>query len=120
MKKFILLIFIILGIVAMAEKVSTDGKDHLKELLGKWGEPDTISIVVKNNKVYYIDEWEGVNPITKLNPYTFVINWQDGSPKTCIAFDTKHKQLTFLKKCGSDEVQQYVPRKYSKDGKLRG
>lgn len=120
MKRLILLVFMILGIVTMAEKVNTDGKGHLNELLGKWGYPDTISIVVKNNKVYYIDEWEEVNLITKLNTYTFVINWKDDGSKSCIAFDTKHKQLAFLKKCGSDEIQQYVPRKYSNDGKLRG
>ena len=120
MKKLIVLGIMLLGVVAMAEKLNTDGKDHLKELLGKWGYPDTVSIVVKNNKAYYIDEWEEVNPITKLNSYTFVINWKDDGSKSCIAFDTKQKQLAFLKKCGSDEVQQYIPKKYPNDGKLRG
>lgn len=122
MKKLIIIGMLIFGLVAMAEKLTTDGKDHLKELLGKWGEPQPVYIVMKNNKLYYVDEEKVYNPVTKVNNYTFVINWvQDDETlkrnpqlkgfKTCFAWDVKYKKLAFLKKCGNYTVDQYIPRK---------
>lgn len=127
MKKLVIFGMLIFEIMAMAEKLNTDGKDHLNELLGKWGEPQPVYIVMKNNKLYYVDEEKVYSPVAKFNNYTFVINWiQDDeilkrNPqlrgfKTCFAWDIKHKKLAFLEKCGSDNVSQYIPKKYTTFG----
>lgn len=122
MKKIILMLFMLIGIVAMAEKLNTDGKDHLKELLGKWGEPYNISIILKNNKIFYIDD-EGASPVQKIKNDVYQISYKDETNgevyKTCFAYDVKYKKLAFLKNCQTLEVRELVPRKFN-DGKLRG
>lgn len=122
MKKLVIFGMLIFGIMAMAEKLNTDGKDHLKELLGKWGEPYNISIVVKNNKIFYIDD-EGVSPVQKIRNDIYQIIYEDNASgeiyKTCFAYDIKYKKLAFLKNCTTLELQELVPRKFT-DGKLRG
>ena len=49
MKKLIVLGIMLLGIVAMAEKLTTDGKNNLDKLKGAWGGP-MYSVELKNNK----------------------------------------------------------------------
>ena len=115
MKKLIVLGIMLLGIVAKAEKLTTDGKDHLKELLGKWGEPAPVYIVLKDQKLYFIDQEDNKNSVGKYNSYTFVINYSNGM-KTCFAYDTKKKALALLNKCGSDEVFSYIPKLRSSIG----
>ena len=115
MKRIVLIGMMILGMVVMAEKLNTDGKDHLKELLGKWGEPQPVYLIAKNSKLYYIDEEEVENPVTKLNTYTYVINRVESGDKSCFAYDIKHKKFAFLK-CGTNEVEQYMPKKYNTFG----
>ena len=122
MKKTVL-VLLTLGNVVFSQALKTDGKDHQKELMGKWGEPNSINIVIKNNKLYYVDEEETYNPISKYNQYTYQINWVYDEQtlkmnphlrnyKTCFAYDTGKQQLALLKKCGSNDVNQYIPRKY--------
>lgn len=115
MKKLIIMIFMLLGIVVMAEKLSTDGKDHLKELLGKWGEPNPFYLILKDKKLYYVDEESVSNPVTKVNNYTFMIHRVESGNKSCFAYDVKKKTFTFLK-CGTDEVNSFVPRKHNTFG----
>ena len=115
MKKLIVLGIMFLGVVAMAEKLNTDGKDHLKELLGKWGEPAPVYVVLQGQKLYFIDQEDNKNPVTKYNNYTFVINYSDGM-KTCFAYDTKKKALALLNKCGSEEVFSYIPKRRTSIG----
>ena len=133
MKKLIVLGIMLLGIVAMSEKLNTDGKSHLKEILGEWGAPNTFKFYQKNGELWHLDvfnygEDEDTRPekVTMINSYTYMIhsyyseqtrkmnphlkNW-----KVCFAYDVKHKQLAFLK-CGTDEVDSYVPRRHSKFG----
>ena len=49
MKKLIVLGIMLLGIVAMAEKLTTDGKNNLDKLKGAWGGA-MYSVELKNNK----------------------------------------------------------------------
>lgn len=112
MKKIILIGMMVLGITIFAEKLNTDGKEHLKELLGKWGEPQSVYIVLKNNKLFYVDEEGNYNPISKINEYTFKITFIEDNFNLCFAYDIKQKKLAFLKKCGTSEIQQYIPKKY--------
>ena len=49
MKKLIVLGIMFLGIVAMAEKLTTDGKNNLDKLKGTWGGA-MYSVELKNNK----------------------------------------------------------------------
>lgn len=49
MKKLIVLGIMLLGIVVMAEKLNTDGKNNLDKLKGTWGGA-MYSIELKNNK----------------------------------------------------------------------
>ena len=136
MKKLIVLGIMFLGVVAMAEKLNTDGKDHLKEILGEWGS-NRIRFYQKNGELWYLDlDNYGYDDdtipekITMLNNYTYMIhssysektlktNPELRGKKLCFAYDTKYKKIAFLKKCGNDEIQELVPRKYN-DGKLRG
>ena len=49
MKKLIVLGIMFLGIVAMAEKLTTDGKNNLDKLKGTWGGA-MYRVELKNNK----------------------------------------------------------------------
>ncbi len=123
MKKLIVLGIMFLGVVAMAEKLNTDGKDHLKELLGKWAEPSyNVSIILKGNKIFYVDD-EGSYPVQKIRNDIYEMSYKDETNgkvyKTCFAYDVKYKKLAFLKSCQTLEVRELVPRKFN-DGKLRG
>lgn len=138
MKKLIVLGIMLLGVVAMAEKINTDGQAHLKEILGEWGAPNPFKFYQKNGELWHLDVFnygydEDTKPekVTMINSYTYMIhsyyseqtlkmNPQLKGEKICFAYDVKRKQLAFFNKCGSDEVQQFIPRKYPNDGKLRG
>lgn len=138
MKKLVLIGMIILAMAGFSEKLNTDGKDHLNEILGEWGHPNPFKFYIKDGKLWHLDifnygYYDDTVPerVTLLNNYTYMIhsyyseqtlkmNPQLKGEKICFAYDTKYKKLAFLKKCGSDEVQQYIPRKYPNDGKLRG
>ena len=130
MKKLIVLGIMLLGIVAMSEKLNTDGKSHLKEILGEWGAPNTFKFYQKNGELWHLDvfnygEDEDTRPekVTMINSYTYMIhsyysketlkmNPQLKGSKICFAYDIKKKELAFFKKCGSEEIQQYIPKKH--------
>lgn len=134
LKKFLILVFFIFGTVIFAEKLSTDEKGHLKEILGEWGQPNPFRFYQKNGELWHLDVFnygydDDTVPekVSMINNYTYMINKfysektlkmnpQLRGKKTCFAYDTKKKQLAFFKKCGSDEVQQWIPRKYSTMG----
>ena len=42
MKKVMLIVMIIIGMTTFAEKLNTDGKDHLKEILGEVHREDLL------------------------------------------------------------------------------
>lgn len=52
MKKLIFLIMMMFSIIGFAEKLTTDGKDNLDKLKGKW-EGERLYIQNKNNKWYF-------------------------------------------------------------------
>lgn len=107
-------------------KLTTDGKDHLDELLGNYS-TKRVSSAIKfedfnsGRKLVYVVEG-GWFDIVKINEYTFAINypvWDEEKDdydytkvdsQQCFAYDTNRKALTFLKECGSDEIDYSMPK----------
>ena len=130
MKKVMLIVMIIIGMTTFAEKLNTDGKDHLKEILGEWGSPNPFKFYEENGELWHLDVYNygydddtAPEKVTMLNNYTYMIhsyyyketlkmNPQLKGSKICFAYDIKKKELAFFKKCGSEEIQQYIPKKH--------
>ena len=107
-------------------KLTTDGKDHLDELLGNYSTKRVSSSIKFENfnsgrKLVYVVEG-GWFDIVKINEYTFAINypaWDEEKDdydytkvdsQQCFAYDTNRKALTFLKDCKSDEIDYSMPK----------
>lgn len=116
MKKIIFILILCINILGFAEKVTTDGKNNLDKLRGRW---DSLQaeIVYKNNKWYYKDDspWiESENPVTieikvlkdgilvvpNLYKYydTQASDYKIKDKNLYFAWDTKYKTLVVLDK----------------------
>ena len=105
--------------------MTTDGKAHLEEIIGNYSNKNAFVEIGRGIKdksqIFYRIE-NGAFKITKLNEYTFVINYppfdeniddydySKVKSQECFAYDTKRKALTFLKECGKNEIDTSVPK----------
>lgn len=107
-------------------KLTTDGTDHLKEILGEYVDYTKIEYVdFKDGKGKTLVKTgdEGQLDIVKFNEYTFAINipaWDEEKDtydyskiesQRCIAYDTKRNALTYLLECGKDDIDFSVPKR---------
>lgn len=105
--------------------LTTDGKAHLNEILGDYSSQNMFLKIefskTKKDKLLYIIEG-GWFDITKINEYTYAINYPEFDDETgdwnydkvekqeCFAYDIKRKALTFLEKCGENRIKTSIPK----------
>jgi hypothetical protein len=64
MKKIILVMIFVFGVLGFSEKLHTDGKFHEKELIGEY--KGMLEIKLKNGELYLYNNWDTPKLLAKL------------------------------------------------------